>query len=462
MANNKNKKRVNAPATETKEEKQPVNVIQMGDVLQQMRAGNGSSLSPDGTVQALTGLKQMIHDNPNAAEYYGISPEAVQKLNAFTVMGFATVLAVEIEEKKSSFAIRMLASHKDAINALADFTGVSIDTKALPAPNEKGEIEVPSDAVKVAPDKKKQIKKEVALSKKAETVDVTKITNEEELKASLTVLLSLTSENLYDRMYNAIKFYRAFLELSASKSDNKDAELKSVREISDEELLERISKIVKVCSFSNSGPAKYMFAVTGSEKTIVPAFCMLRRACTDRKTGVSKVDDMTVASIMRVLICWVGKSAISANEENILSYKKNIALLKKNEKANKGAIDGETKKIGLAEENIKYINSVIDMVTNPSFDDVKTVVDNYRNKDSEGHKTAIRIYKDIMETFMPDVVEKDVDADTLDNNVEQYAGIIVNLFKDPLTKSTAYNEMYIKEFSKKAEPAKDEEPETKK
>jgi hypothetical protein len=66
------------------------------------------------------------------------------------------------------------------------------------------------------------------------------------------------------------------------------------------------------------------------------------------------------------------------------------------------------------------------------------------------------------EILKPDVVEKDVDADILDNNVEQYAGIIVNLFKDPLTKSTAYNEMYIKEFGKKAEPAKDKEPETKK
>lgn len=454
---NKSKKHVSAPKTEQPETKpaEKVNVIQMGDVLTKMGSnGNGSSLSPDGTVQALKGLKEMIHDKPDAAEYYNISPDAVKKLNAFTVMGFATVLAVEIEEKKSPFAIRMLASQKDAVNALAEFTGVSIDQKLLAAPDEKGVVEVPSSAVKVTPEKKKQIKKEVALSKKAETVDVTKVTNEEELKASLTVLLSLTSENLYDRMYNAIKFYRAFLELSASKSDDKETELKKVRELSDEELLANISKIVETCSFSNSGPAKYMFALTGGEMCIVPAFCMLRRACRDRKTGLVKVDDSTIAAIVRVLICWVGETSIRANKSNIASFMKNIEILKKNEKANKSAIDGENKKIATAEENIKYIKSVMNVTSSPASDYIEKLPEDYRNAASDGHKLADRIYRDIKETFMAGVDEEKVDRSKFDHNVMQYAGIITNYFKDPLAKLTNYNEMYLEDLPEVKEPEK--------
>ena len=73
---NKNKK---SPAQQAAEEAaaQQAPKTENPTAVAMMNGVKRASLSPDATVQALKGLKEMIHDNPNAAAYYNLSEDTI-------------------------------------------------------------------------------------------------------------------------------------------------------------------------------------------------------------------------------------------------------------------------------------------------------------------------------------------------------------------------------------------------
>lgn len=425
--------------------------------------GIKSGLSPDATVMALNGLKGMIHDNPNAAAYYNLSEDTIHSINVFTLAGFATVLAIEVHENKSPFAQKMLEKQIDAVNAISEFTGVAIDMKALPAPNEKGEIQIPSTAVKVSDDTKKKI----AAEEKLEGVtNPAEVTSPEQLAASLTLLISKGNEGIIVRMRRATDFYRGYLTIQANKAEDKKAALEEVKNKSYSDLLSEMATIVGPCPVGlvgNAGLFRKNFVNVG---TIIGPFCMYRRNADKIDTKGALTNDF-IADLVRIMITWSCKEEISKAEkgikENERIIKKNEEIIKENKDANevtiaKAAINTHKGYIEKCNNTINEMNGIVIGMNNPSIEDVDNLIDNYNKKDDTDadYKRAHLIVDQIINTYYKGTDLTKVDMDSLLHNVQQRAGIIVNLFRDPLSQSIAYSESNITEIAQAEAPAEEQ------
>lgn len=439
-----------AAAAQKPQTESPAVMNQMGKIKQ--------GLSPDATVIALNGLKEMVHDNPNAAQYYGMSNEQVMKINQFTLAGFATVLAIEVEENKSPFAVKMLEMQPEAINAISEFTGVHINTKALPAPNEKGEIEVPSHAIEVSEEAKKKIKAEKEIEKKNPTTNPAEIENEEQLSASLSNLLTKGQENVDARIKKVINFYRGYLTIQANKAENKEEALAKVKEMTRSQMLEEITNIVGNCPFALTGFGKLFRNHFIKSGTVVSPFCMYRRTSID--TAKDPVDDAFVADVVKILINWSCKSVIANAERTIAEADRIIKKYNKTIEENKDANDVAIAKAGIPtwegqkkqqETIIADAKATLEKFNNPSLDEVDMLIENYNGSDDtkEEYKHAHLIVDNIIKTYYKDVDQTKVDKDVLLKNVQQRAGIIVNMFRGSLSQSIAYKESNITELVEK-------------
>lgn len=426
-------------------------------------SGIKSGLSPDATVMALNGLKGMIHDNPNAAAYYNLSEDTIHSINVFTLTGFATVLAIEVHENKSPFAQMMLKNQVEAVNAISEFTGVAIDTKALPAPNEKGKIRIPSTAIQVSDDTKKKI----AAEEKLEGVtNPAEVTSPEQLAASLTLLISRGNEGIIVRMRRATDFYRGYLTIQANKAEDKKAALEEVKNKSYSDLLSEMAAVVGPCPVGlvgNAGLFRKNFVNVG---TIIGPFCMYRRNADKIDTKGALTNDF-IADLVRIMITWSCKEEISKAEkgikENERIVKKNEEIVKENKDATevniaKSAIKAHKDYIEKCNNTINEMNGIVIGMNNPSIEDVDNLIDNYNKKDDTDadYKRAHLIVDQIINTYYKGTDLTKVDMDSLLHNVQQRAGIIVNLFRDPLSQSIAYSESNITEIAQAEAPAEEQ------
>ena len=415
--------------------------------------GIKSGLSPDATVMALNGLKGMIHDNPNAAAYYNLSEDTIHSINVFTLTGFATVLAIEVHENKSPFAQMMLKNQVEAVNAISEFTGVAIDTKALPAPNEKGEIQIPSTAIQVSDDTKKKI----AAEEKLEGVtNPAEVTSPEQLAASLTLLISKGNEGIIVRMRRATDFYRGYLTIQANKAEDKKAALEEVKNKSYSDLLSEMAAIVGPCPVGLAPQARLFRKNFVNVGTIIGPFCMYRRNA-DKIDTKGALNNDFVADLVRIMITWSCKEEISKAEkgikENELIIKKNEEIIKENKNTNdvvvaKATINTHKGYIEMCNNTINEMNGIVIGMNNPSIEDVDNLIDNYNKKDDTDadYKRAHLIVDQIINTYYKGTDLTKVDMNSLLYNVQQRAGIIINLFRGPLDKNEKYSEAYITEI----------------
>lgn len=452
-----------------KTDKKPVEVIQAGDLMNQLKQ-NGTSktnLSPDATVMALNGLKGMVHDNPNAAAYYGMSEDTVKKLNQFTLAGFATVLAIEVESKKSEFAVRMLENQPEAINAISEFTGVRIDVKALPAPKD-GKVEVPSTAIEVSEEAKKKIKAEKDIENTNPTTNPAEIENEKQLAASLSNLLTKSSDNIDARIKTVINFYRGYLTIQANKAENKDEELKKVKEMTRSAMLAEIADVVGPCPFALNNHGK-LFRNYFVKNGAVSAFCFYRRNA--ENTTKNPMDDSFVADIVKTLIVWSCNSAIADAKRTIAEcdrlIKKNEKIIEENKDKNEVAVAKSAVKTWNDQKNkpnavIEQMEQTLTDINNVSFDGIDTLIEDYNGTDDtkEEYKRAHLIVDNVAKTYYAGTDLTKIDKNAWLHNIQQRAGIIVNLFRDPLSQSISYAESNIvelKEIETKEETPAEEE-----
>ena len=441
-----------APKAEPQKKKEPIKVIQTGEFLDKLQNKNNTpGLSPDGIVTALNGLKGMIHDNPNAAEYYGLTKETVQGMNKLTVIGFATVLAIEVESGNSKFAIKMLENQPEAINALSEFTGVSINTKALPAP-ENGVVEVTSDKIITSKETKEKIKKEKEAKKDA-VLNPTKIENDEMLQAALIHIISdLKEANPYDRVNKAISFYTSVLEFQASKAKDKDAKLAEIRATSRATLLRKIVEIAGPIAYSLEGIWKILRLTVRETKSPISAFCLFRNSSISAKTS-NGADDNLIAEIVKILITWSCETAIAEEQKKIAESER----VKKKHEGNVGIVNAENEKIEKFNGFIKDFKDIIENVNNPNMEIADTLVDAYNDEKHENHALSHRIFDNICSTYYKNVDLSNVDKDILLKNVQQYAGIILNMFNDPLSQSKNYKEANLVDVLSTAKTPAEEE-----
>ena len=443
-----------APKTETTQKetsKKPTNqvqVITLGDLdkLAQQRALAG--MDPNHMEDLIGRMDDRFYKDPKAAEKYHISQETVDDINEITARAMIALFANEVQLAQTPFAVRMRISSLEKIQEAGEAMHINIDTKALPAPDENGIVEVPSTAVNVSEEAKKGLEEERAIAAKKVELDPTKITNEQQLKDTLLHILvkGNGSENFYEKVASAINFYESYLSIQASKSENKEEELAKLKERSRCDFLTDISHLLGKCTFTISGMAKFLFEHTEKTKNPVVAFCTFRKASLNKKTGMPQIDDTLVADIVKVLIRWYADTEIATTNEAIAGFERDLETLKKDEKKNAAAIKQAPQKIANAKKHIEDIEKVVTYCNMPSKDIIEEFEKSYSDNKSEGFKSSHMIASKIIDCYYPGLNIKTVKPESLMHNMKQYIGVICNMFLPPLEQMTDYSEANFTEL----------------
>ena len=439
MANKKDKAPKKAPAapaaqsTEKKPEKK-AEVLDMTNFVKSVQTTSVEGLDPNRRVDLLRMLHETFRMDVNAAERYHMSPETIAKINEISAIGQIAALACEVTYAKNPFAVRMNLSQLEAIKEVGTAVGVSIDTKALPAPDESGAVEISSEAIKVDKETKEKIKAEEEIREVSVELDPNKIENEEQLILAIKQIM-VTRENVFQKINESLNFYQAYRKIQASRSDDKNA-LEKENKVSRIDLLRDMAKLVGDCPLVMQGVGRYMYQVTATSKSPITAFCMFRNTTKNRKTGAYALSDEEIAEYVRTLVEWTTDLKIAKEEQRIDELKKNLEVLKKDEKKNEKGIKDTEEKIETATRNIQHFKDVISYVACPTNEVPANFIENYLAKDT----TAIRTFKAITDSYYDDIVIKEMKQDGIRHNVEQLAGIITNMFRDPTARLEEYSE----------------------
>lgn len=390
-------------------------------------------------------------------------------IDGLTMLAQATIVDIGIGEIATGVsAVGYIATINEKnygfFRDMAAEMGVSLrEFKALPAPTEeqlkKAGIAGVLPGAKMIVIEKKDVSKE-AIEKKKEEIRATEkavenpadVKNQDQLKASLTALLSkpVADKDIMNkpdpRIQRTINFYNGYLTIQANAAENKEEALKAVKEKSRIQLLEEISEIVGPCPFALNGIAKFLRNRAIDTGSPISAYTFYRRCAIAKGT---EVDDQYVADIVRTILIWSCKSTITEFTKLLEKQEKNV----KNEKGTAKTATETAIRYNKAE--IEKMNGIIAMVTNPELSDVDSLIDDYKSDEkSAKYATSHRIVDDIMKTYYPNVDRAKVDEEVMLKNVQQYAGIVINMFRDSLSKSINYSESNLVEMVEKKEEPK--------
>jgi len=426
-----------APETNT-EKKNTVEVIDATKLQSVVNSKPSTGLDANHQVDMLMGLKTFFKDDPNAEKIFG--KNVTDRVNNITAIGFISVLTNEVLFGKSEFAARMSVTQRQAVIELAPLAGVTINPKLLPAPEADGTAIIPTTAVTVSKDTEKAAKKEKKIMDSKPTTDPSKITSDEQLRNSLTFIFAdaKTEPRPVKRMERATEFLRSYQLINANKldGDEKTKQLELVKNKTVSELLDEVRVLLGECPFTTMGLAHYIYKTITETKNPISAYCLLRNASKNRTTGET-LSDETIMAVIRVLVKW-------SVEPNLEKYNKAIEKAKKDFKDKK---QYETYVEPIL-KNIEYCKELENIVINPSVDVVDTLIEKFNEKDA----TAKTIVKYIAGTFYSidgNTVEDREDKDELLKDIQQRAGIIVNLFRDPLSQDIRYKEANLSYSPKK-------------
>lgn len=468
MGNNKNTAKSAAEqaaaqqaAPETKVNQQKVEVLQLSDLQKFAELTKTGNMDHNHIMDMIRVQHETFRMDPKAAEHTGMSQDAIDKINKINAIEQVALMASVATYDNTPFAITMRTAQLDAITEAAAMLGIVIDQKALPAPKEDGTVSLPSSAIKVSKEAKSAIKAEQAAATEKVELDPTKVENEESLKKSLLNILvkGNGSENLYDKIMTAINFYEAYLGIQASKSEDPNAAREELKKKSRVDFLSEIKDLLGKCTFTIGGIAKFMYENTERTKSPVVAFCTLRDASLNKKTGMPQIEDQMVADIVKVLVRWYADTEITTTKEVIKGFERDIEILKKDEKKNaKGIADGK-KKIENATKHISDVENIVNYVNIPDRSVVDNFPANYQNNKAEDFKMARMIGSKIIKTYYNDIDVKSIKMDSLVHNLQQYMGVITNMFLPPLNRIMDYSEANIGDLVPNGEDSGEEKNE---
>ena len=407
-----------------------------------------AGLSPDAKVT----LFATYHDrySKNIPEDLKGSPQFLSGMNVMTdILGIAifaeeavnsdTVIHQIVEKSPKAYAALQLAAKMYDIElpALALLPAPTKEQmKAAGLEGESPENKVVVTVSKKDIDKKAQQKiaeeQKVVRSKPAETP--TDVKDEAGLKAAL-INIFVKGDRPVARAKKAINFYRAYLKLQVK--DNEE-ELKKIEEMTDVDLLSDIKSLIGDCPYKDSGIAKYLRDLVAKSSTPIDAYCTLYRSGRNRKTGDMEATPGLIAAICRTYVIWSAEALI--NEANATIAQEERQLKKLDEKKNAEAIATINENIKNKKADIEYANDIIAIVTNPSAEIVDNIVEIYNDENHEEHNIVVNIVDSILKTMYPNQDMSKYEAECVENNFKQYAGIIINLFRDPASQLAMYGE----------------------
>ena len=436
-----------APETKEKEEAKVLTQV--------MDAAKSNHLSQDSKVMLAYLTQKRWVENPN------LPAALVEGANVITDALMADTIVTSLAKGDETFTMLICRDENKylAISAALNTMGITLPSfKELPAPSEEqlkkiGCKLLPAETKVVTIDKNnvdkaviEKKKKEVAIEKKNPTTDPTKIENETQLKEALQMLLMNMKETPDARIQNAVAFYQSYLEIQAQKAENKDAEVERIKGLSRPVLLKQISELLGNCTYALEGMGKlFSKAALESGSPVVP-FKMY-------KTASKGTSDEIAAEMVRTLVVWTSESRMKNCQDFI--------DMASNDKTKK---DDEKRKANIreAENSIEECKTAIAIVTNPSFDSVNNLIEDYSSADvqSDNYRIAHRIVSNVKDLYYKKIDVAKVGMSAFLHNCQQYAGIITNLFCDPLSKSKNYDVTNIVEL-KETEAAAEEEGEKK-
>ena len=461
MANNKTKNPpVEAPVIEKKEDKVPATQEVKVDI-PGIPQGLDQNHKADMIGYAQHRKDEMIRNNETNADKY----------KAFTMLEDALFLDVSVTEaviKKNPLGCILTiseANYNGMLKPLAEELEVSLpDYKSLPKPTKAqlaaqgleaapGQVVLKLEDKNVSKKAKEQKKKEQKVIDDAKNKDYvtdhTKIETDEQLKEALEFqLLNTKVISPLDRLITTAQFYRAYLEARAEKSDNSEAELAKIHEFSLADLLQDITTMVEP-TFILTGFGGMLCKRVAATESVIPAFELLKRCGKNRKTGTFRFSDEEIAALVRVLVVWKASAKIA-------SIGKDIAILSKDAKKNASALDKANAEIAAEQALMSY-------VTEPSFEVVDNLIAAYNNKDNEMHESAKAIVSSIIETHYKDVEIPELEFDGALLNIQQRAGVVLNLFNSPVGRRDDYSEenLTAADWEKKEEAPAENESEAK-
>lgn len=459
MANNKNA----AKAAQQAAPKQNKNEQQENDFAKVVKAAQGG-LSGDGKVMLAHLIDKRWVGNPNM-------PAAVTDgANVLVDSLMADVIVTNIVEGREMFSLIVRNDEQKYLSIQAMLGSMGIKTpefNALPAPTQEA---LDAANVKLLPTETKVIniskenvsteaveqkKKELENEKKQPTNDPTKIENDQQLAESLLALLTSATLSPDKRIQTAINFEQSYLKIQASKSENKDEELKKIDEMSRSAILQNIIDIVGTCPFAINGIGKMFHGTVVKTGTPISAFCLYRRNSTNAAGKVAHSDDF-IADIVKMMVVWSCKT-------NIVNAEKTISEMERAIKKNASKKGEFEQVIASKKAEIAMHNGVMEIMNNPSMDVVDNLLTNYNSEDKEtdSYKIAHRIVENIKDTYYKGVTENEFNKNALLNNCQQIAGVILNLFRDALDSTPTYSLANLVDLpeGKKEEEGKAEEKE---
>ena len=465
--NNKNKKpAVEAPVVDKKPTAEEANV-QTPATVQMPNIGIPSGLSQDAKVAYMRGIQhrkdEMLKNGGESANHY----VALTMLEDLTILDIAVTEAV-VHKNPMGCILAKDEQNWNTLKMLAEERGVKLpDYKNLTKPTKEqlaaaGLEAAPNQVVlaieekHVSPETKKKIQREAKLNEEAQSgkkeylKDHTKIETDEQLKEALEFqLVTGSSTNPITRLVTTTQFYRAYLEARTEKADDPKAELAKIHELTLADLLQDITTMVKP-TFVLEGFGKRLGTLAQDANSVVPAFCNFKNCVLNKKTGKYEYDDETIASLTRVVIAWYASAKSAELSASIEAKNKNLAVLKKDAKANAKAIESEEKKISVDKKNIEMYTNMLALVNEPSFDLANGFIAAYNNNEDPNHMYAVKVYKDVVYTYGYDQMEiTELEHDSLLLNVQQHIGIILNMFNSEAGKQEEYNESNLVAFESK-------------
>ena len=448
--NNKVKTKPVAPAVEATETEKKQEVIVTnpketpeGKLVEALKGSSGN-LDKNHVVELLGLATKYYKDTPNAAEVYNVPEGFVRTMDRCTMIGVGVMLMQEISISDSAWAISLRPGVIENLNEAAQQIGVTIDLKALPAPDKDGNVKLIKENIKVPTKVKKQLKEEKEILDNKPSLDIDKIKSEEDLKQAIVYLFSERKDYLIN-IQKAISLYKAYLE-----KEKKDS-TKSVTRI---ELLHKLIELIEKAPIVITGIGNFLYSVTSATKSPVSAYCHLRNTAINKKNGKCSADPQFIADVVRELVIWKININKLEEKQSIEAAKKNIEVLSKDKEKNAKAIKEQEERIETFKNNIKFFDKAINYVVCPE----EASIENFKNGYKKGDKIAVRVFKTLTDSFYPNLDITTVDRQQLLHNLTINYGMVTNMFLPELDRFQNYTEAEFIDLKpiEKAEEKKEE------
>lgn len=408
--------------------------------------GRRGGLSPDATVQALDLAHRVFVEEKDPDLQF--PKETAIKVNKIVAVGILCTLADHSVNGNDSFAAVLQTQAYPSLAAAAEDLGFKIpDIKALPAGKEEGTVMLDAKEVKVPAETQEKLKEEKKIreAEKPE-LDPEKITSEEDLKKALEYMfITQGGRRLTGTLVDGINFMKSFRMHEASLAENANEAKAKFEKYNSGDWLDDLFSYVQPSVFF-TGIGRGMANVTLVEKNPIHAFIIFRDAVKDKETGNPVLSDQELAYCVKSIIKWYCSTNIESNNKAIEGFDK-----KKN-----------AKDIEACTKRIEDLNTILDYITNPSAEIVDNLLNNIGSHFTDDGSTlapecaaANAIFNQICKSYYGKQMS-DADYKNLDANVQQYAGCIINMFRDSGAQAANYKIGNITELEERTAEEKEE------